>query len=451
MTSQPNRAAIILAAGKSTRMRSVKSKVLHPVGHRPLIEWVGALAQSAGVSRTICVVGEGNQDVRLAAEQLGFEIAIQEPQLGTAHAVNSAKEALADFDGQVVVLYADTPLIKSETLARVFKRLEDKAELVVMGFEAEDPAAYGRLILNEDESLQAIVEARECTKEQLEVTLCNSGVMAGDCKSLFQAIARVDNNNNKGEYYLTDVVEILNQDGKRSEVVTAEETEVLGVNDRTDLASAEAAFQKSMRLSALKNGVSLKHPDTVFFAFDTVIKPDVTIDANVVFGPGVTIESHSVIHSFSHIEGTKIDENAQIGPFARLRLGTVLAEGTKIGNFVETKKTTLGKGSKINHLSYIGDADIGEGVNIGAGSITCNYDGFDKHKTTIKDGAFIGTHSSLVAPVTIGAGAYLGTGGVVTEDVPDNALAIARSKQTNKLGWAERYRAAKLKRKKSKG
>jgi len=451
MTSHQNRAAIILAAGKSSRMRSVKSKVLHPVGQRPLIEWVGALAESAGVSRTVCVVGEGNQDVRAAAEKLGFEIAIQEPQLGTAHAVDAAREALGDFEGQVVVLYADTPLIEAKTLSNVFERLEDKADLVVMGFEAEDPAAYGRLIMNADESLGAIIEARECTPEQLEVTLCNSGVMAGDCKTLFKAISHVDNKNNKGEYYLTDVVEILNKDGKRSEVVVADESEVLGVNDRTDLAQAEAAFQHIMRSAALKNGVSLKHPETVFFAHDTVIEPDVTIDANVVFGPGAIIRSHAVIHSFCHIEGTEIGEKAQIGPFARLRPGTNLGEGTKVGNFVETKKTTLGKGSKINHLSYIGDAEVGEGVNIGAGTITCNYDGYDKHKTTIKDGAFIGTNSSLVAPVTIGSGAYLGSGGVITDDVPDNALAVARSKQSVKLGWAERYRAAKLKRKSSKG
>jgi len=451
MTSQPNRAAIILAAGKSTRMKSSKSKVLHPVGHRPLIEWVGSLAQSAGVSRTICVVGDSNHDVRNAAETLGFEIAVQEPQLGTAHAVDAARVALSNFDGQVVVLYADTPLIKAETLSRVFERLEDKAHLVVMGFQAEDPAAYGRLILNEDESLQAIIEARECTEDQLLVTLCNSGVMAGDCQSLFQAISRVDNKNNKGEYYLTDVVEILNQDGKRAEVVTADEGEVLGVNDRIDLANAEAAFQASMRQAALTNGVTLKHPETVFFAFDTVIESDVTIDANVVFGPGVTIGSNTVIHSFSHIEGARIGERAQIGPFSRLRPGTTLAEATKVGNFVETKKANVGKGSKINHLSYIGDAEVGEGVNIGAGSITCNYDGFDKHKTTIKDEAFIGTHSSLVAPVTIGKGAYLGSGGVITENVPDNALAVARAKQSNKLGWAERYREAKLKRKKSRG
>lgn len=445
------RAAIILAAGKSTRMQSDMSKVLHPVGQRPLLEWVGALAASAGVSKTICVVGESNADVRSAAESLGFEIALQEPQLGTAHAVDAAREALGDFDGQVVVLYADTPLIRAETLSNVFERLEDSADLVVMGFKAADPGAYGRLVVDEDGSLQAIVEAKDSSDEQLKIDICNSGVMAGDCKFMFEAISKVGNENAKKEYYLTDIVEILNESGKRSEVIMADENEVLGVNDRTDLANAETAFQKVMREDALQKGVSLKHPHTVFFSYDTVLEKDVSVDANVVFGPGVIVRSGAVIHSFSHIEGAEIGAGAQIGPFARLRPGTVLAEETKVGNFVETKKAIVGKGSKINHLSYVGDADIGEGVNIGAGTITCNYDGFDKHKTTVKDGAFIGTHSSLVAPVTIGKGAYLGSGGVITKDVPDNALAVARAEQVHKPGWAERYRAAKAKRKDSKG
>ena len=431
-------------------MKSSKSKVLHPVGHRPLIEWVGALAQSAGVSRTICVVGQDNQDVRTAAENLGFEIAIQEPQLGTAHAVNAAKNLLAGFEGQVVVLYADTPLIRPETLQRCFERLETSADLVVMGFKADDPAAYGRLILSGECKLEAIIEARECSEEQRLIDICNSGVMAGDCQSMFAAIDKVGNDNAKGEFYLTDIVEIMNADGKCSEVVMADEEEVLGVNDRTDLANAESAFQKRMRAAFLAEGVSLKHPDTVFFSHDTMIETDVTVDANVVFGPGVTVRTGAIIHSFCHIEGTEIGHAAQIGPFARLRPGTVLAENTKVGNFVETKKAVIGKSSKINHLSYIGDAELGDDVNIGAGTITCNYDGFNKHKTTINDGAFIGTNSSLVAPVTIGKGAYLGSGGVITDDVPDDALAVARAKQSHKLGWAARYRSAMLKRKAAK-
>lgn len=444
------RAAIILAAGKSTRMKSSKSKVLHPVGGRPLLNWVGELASLSGVERTVCVVGQDNHDVRRAADTLGFEIAIQEPQLGTAHAVGAAREALSDFEGQVVVLYADTPLIREQTLGGVFDRLETDADLVVMGFRADDPAAYGRLIMSDDQTLEAIVEAKECTPEQLKINLCNSGVMAGDCQTLFKAISEVDNKNAKGEYYLTDVVEILNNQGKRTEAVEADEEEVLGVNDRIDLADAEAAFQKRKRLETMRNGVSLKHPQTIFFSHDTVIENDVTIDANVVFGPKVTVKSGTVIHSFCHIEDTKIGRNANIGPYARLRPGTILGDETKVGNFVETKKAIVAKGSKINHLSYIGDAEVGEGANIGAGTITCNYDGFDKHKTKIGAGAFIGTNSSLVAPVTIGDGAYLGSGGVITSDVPSDALAVARAEQVNKLGWAKRYRKAKAKRKASK-
>ena len=442
------RAAIILAAGKSTRMKSSRSKVLHPVGGRPMIDWVTSLARGAGVEKIVCVVGEGNADVRAAAEAQGLEIAVQEPQLGTGHAVQCAKEALAGFEGQVVVLYADTPLISGPTLSRVFDAFETHA-MSVLGFEAEDPGAYGRLVTSGND-LHAIVEAKECSAEQLKITLCNSGVVAASAADLFSACDRVTNDNIKGEYYLTDIVEILRSDGKTATVVHASETEVLGVNDRMDLSQAEAAFQTLMREAAMKDGVSLKHPETVFFSYDTVLENDVTVDANVVFGPGVVVRRGATIHAFSHLEGADIGEGANIGPFARLRPGTKLAEKTKVGNFVETKKALIGKGSKINHLSYVGDAEIGEDVNVGAGTITCNYDGYNKHKTVIGDGAFIGSNSSLVAPVTIGTGAFLGSGGVVTQDVPDDALALARSKQENKAGWGERFRSAqeKLKAKK---
>ena len=445
MTTAIQRAAIILAAGKSTRMKSAQSKVLHPVGGRSMIKWVTALAREAGIEHIVCVVGEANADVKAAAETLGLEIAIQEPQQGTGHAVQCAKNALKDFEGQVVVLYADTPLIKAETLENVFRAFETH-DLAVLGFEPEDPAAYGRLV-TQGEELHAIVEAKEASPEQLAIGLCNSGVLAGHSTDLFNACDRVTNDNVKGEYYLTDIVEILRGDGKSATVIKASETEVLGVNDRVDLARAEAAFQDRMRSSVMKNGVTLKHPESVYFSYDTEIEADVTIDANVIFGPGVTIKSGSVINGFCHIEGAVIGQNAQIGPFARLRPGTDLAESTKVGNFVETKKAVVGKGSKINHLSYIGDADLGENVNVGAGTITCNYDGFNKHKTAIQDGAFIGSNSALVAPVTIGAGAFLGSGSVVTDDVPDDALALARSKQVNKLGWGSRFRSAQEKRK----
>ena len=437
------RAAIILAAGKSTRMKSFRSKVLHPVGGRPMIDWVTALARGAGVEKIVCVVGEGNADVRAAAEAQGLEIAIQEPQQGTGHAVQCAKAALAGFEGQVVVLYADTPLISNETLSRVFDAFDTHA-MSVLGFEPEDPAAYGRLVTSGSE-LEAIVEAKECTPEQLKIGLCNSGVVAATAADLFSACDRVTNDNIKGEYYLTDIVEILRGDGKTATVVHASETEVLGVNDRTDLAQAEAAFQNLMRNAAIKAGVSLKHPETVFFSYDTVLENDVTVEANVVFGPGVTVRRGATIHAFSHLEGADVGEGANIGPFARLRPGTKLSENTKVGNFVETKKTVVGKGSKINHLSYVGDAELGEGVNVGAGTITCNYDGYNKHKTTIGDGAFVGSNSSIVAPVTIGQGAFLGSGGVVTKDVPKDALALARSHQVNKDGWGARFRAVQEK------
>ena len=439
------RAAIILAAGKSTRMKSARSKVLHDVGGRPMLSWVTDLARSVNVDRVVCVVGEANQDVRAAAESLGLDIAVQEPQQGTGHAVQCAKDALSGFEGHVAVLYADTPLIETQTLENVFEAL-GKSDVCVLGFEPEEAGAYGRLITDGD-TLTAIVEAKEASPEQLAVKLCNSGVMAASAADMFSAVDRVTNDNIKGEYYLTDIVEILGSDGKAASVVRASETEVMGVNSRTDLALAEQAFQNRMRERFMAAGVTLRDPDSTYFSWDTEIENDAEIGANTVIGPNVKIGSGTVIHPFCHLEGADIGQGVQIGPFARLRPGTQMQDGSKAGNFVETKKAVIGKGSKINHLSYIGDAKLGEKVNVGAGTITCNYDGYNKHLTQIGDGAFIGTNSSLVAPVKIGAGAYLGSGGVVTDDVPDDALALARSKQVNKTGWAARYRAAQEKRK----
>lgn len=440
------RAAVILAAGKSTRMKSSRSKVLHHVGGRSMLSWVADLARSVGADKIVCVVGEGNADVRRAAEELGLEIALQEPQQGTGHAVLCTKDALKGFEGDVAVLYADTPFVRKETLERVFQSLDRGADVTVLGFEPEEPGFYGRLITKDGE-LTAIVEARDASNEILEIGLCNSGVMAASTKDMFSALERVGNKNVKGEYYLTDVVEILRGDGKTARAITADASEVLGVNSRLDLATAEVSFQMGMRDAMLAKGVTLRDPDTTYFSWDTAISADAEIGANVVFGPGVSIAKHAVIHPFCHIEGAKIGEGAQIGPFARLRPGTEMGANTKAGNFVETKKAKIGKGSKINHLSYIGDAEVGEGANIGAGTITCNYDGYFKHKTEIGDGAFIGTNSSLVAPVKIGEGAYLGSGGVITKDVPPGALAVARSEQVNKEGWAKRYNAAQTKRK----
>ena len=440
------RAAVILAAGKSTRMKSTRSKVLHHVGGRSMLEWVADLARSTGAEKIVCVVGEANKDVRAAAEALGLEIAVQEPQLGTAHAVSSAKKALKGFKGNLAILYADTPFVTKRTLNRVYKSLETGADVTVLGFEPDDPGSYGRLITEKGE-LTAIVEAREASPEELAVGLCNSGVVAASVKNMFWALDRVDNNNLKGEYYLTDIVEILRSKKKRAKAIIADTDEVMGVNSRLDLAVAEMSFQVGMRQAMLKKGVTLRDPDTIYFSHDTKIAQDAEIGANVVFGPGVKIAKHAVIHPFCHIEGTKIGEGAQIGPFARLRPGTEMGAGSKAGNFVETKKAKVGKNSKINHLSYIGDAKIGVGANIGAGTITCNYDGYFKHQTTIGDRAFVGSNSSLIAPVKIGKGAYLGSGGVVTKDVPADALAVARADQVNKKGWAKRYNTAQKKRK----
>lgn len=444
-TASRPRAAIILAAGKSTRMKSSKSKVLHELAGRRLIEWVQESAVAAGCQKIVCVVGEGNADVRDAADSMGMEIAVQEPQLGTGHAVDCARSAMKGFDGDVAVLFADTPLITSETLNTVFAALAS-ADVGVLGFEAEDPAAYGRLI-EENGQLLRIVEAKDASPEELAITLCNSGVLASSSNRLFAAVDRVGNDNAKGEYYLTDVIEIMRKDGGVAVAVRGDEGEMLGINSRRDLASAHKAFQTHMRIKALEDGVTLRDPETVYFSHDTVLERDAVIGENVVFGPGVTVKTGAVIHPFSHVAGAIVGEGASVGPFARLRPGAELGPNSFVGNFVEVKKTKMGRNSKASHLTYLGDADIGENANIGAGTVTCNYDGFFKHKTEIGDGAFVGTHSSLVAPVRVGAGAFTATGAVITEDVPDDALAISRVKQVNKSGWAARFRDTMQKRK----
>ena len=411
-----------------------------------MIEWVRACAVEAGCERIICVVGDANTDVRDAAEALFMEIAVQEPQMGTGHAVNCARNAVGeDYEGDVAVLFADTPLITTQTLHTVFEALAD-ADVAVLGFDAKDPGAYGRLIEREGK-LEKIVEAKEASPEELVVTLCNSGVLAAQSGRLFSALKHVTNKNAKGEYYLTDVIEIMRKEGGRAIAVRGDEGEMLGVNSRVDLAAAHISFQTNMRRIALEDGVTMRDPETVYFSYDTVIERDAVIGENVVFGPGVTIKSGATIHPFCHIEGAVVGEGASVGPFARLRPGTDLGPDTFIGNFVEVKKTKMGRGSKASHLTYLGDADIGESSNIGAGTVTCNYDGFFKHKTTIGDGVFIGTHTSLVAPVTIGDGGFTATGTVVTKDVPADALGIARAEQVNKLGWAARFRDAMSRRK----
>jgi len=445
VTKPRQRAVVILAAGKSTRMKSKTSKVLHTVGGRSLLAWAAGLARSAGAARCIAVIGAKDAALKSAAESLGLETVVQGRQLGTGHAVLSARTALEGFGGDMVVLYADTPLIKPQTLEDIFDSLSGGVDVAVLGFEPKDAGAYGRLI-EKDGKLDKIVEAKDAQADELAVTLCNSGVMAASAPDMFAALAAVKTENAGGEYYLTDIVEIINKKGGEARTVRASAEEVLGVNSRTDLALAEQAFQARMRTEMLENGVTLRDPASVYFSWDTQIMADVDVGANVVFGPGVRIEEGATIHPYCHIEGATIGTDSQIGPFARLRPGAQMGAGSRAGNFVEIKKSTIGANSKINHLSYIGDAEIAENVNIGAGTITCNYDGFRKHKTIIGAGAFIGTHSSLIAPLTIGAGAYLATGGVITDDVPKDALALGRAKQTNKQGWARRYRAAQKKR-----
>jgi len=443
----PNkRAAVILAAGKSTRMKSAKSKVLHEIGGRSMLQWVAEAARNSGAEKVVCVVGGGNDDVRAQAETLGLEIAVQEPQLGTGHAVSCAKKALEDFSGDIIVLYADTPLISTNTLNRVFAGLDAGSDIVVLGFEPDDPGAYGRLVV-QGEQLEAIVEAKDASAEELAITLCNSGVMAASHDNMFSALAEVGNDNAKNEYYLTDIVQVMTSKKRTAQVVKVNADEVMGVNSRPDLALVERAFQNKMRRDAMQNGVTLRDPESVYFSHDTVIECDAEIGAQVVFGPGVSVEKDAVIHAFCHIEGARIGRGAQIGPFARLRPGTDMGVGSKAGNFVEVKKSSVGKGSKINHLTYIGDSIIGDGANIGAGTITCNYDGYFKHQTRIGDGAFVGSNSSLIAPITIGDGAYIGSGTVVSKDVEADALALARADLNQKSGWAKRYRAAQQKRK----
>lgn len=428
-------AVIILAAGKGSRMRSDLPKVLHPLGNVPLLAHAMASAEATAPARMIVVAGHGADMVEAAALRINpaCQIALQIEQKGTAHAADQARSLLAGFEGTVVVLFGDTPFVRGETLERVLDARRGGSDLVVLGFEAEDPHGYGRLITDGD-ALEAIVETKDANPEQLAIRLCNSGVMAADAATLFSLIDAVEPVNAQGEYYLTDIVGIARNRGLTATVVTCPEAETLGVNSRADLARAEAVFQGKMRQDAMEAGVTLVDPQSTFFSQDTVIGRDVLVEPNVMFGPVVTIENDVTIKGFSHLEGCHISSGAVIGPFARLRPGAEIGTGAKVGNFVEVKNADVQEGAKLNHLSYVGDAVVGKRANIGAGTITCNYDGVFKHQTVIGDDAFVGSNSSLVAPVRIGAGAVLGSGGVITQDVPDGDLAIARARQVNKPG-----------------
>jgi bifunctional UDP-N-acetylglucosamine pyrophosphorylase/glucosamine-1-phosphate N-acetyltransferase len=442
---------VVLAAGEGTRMRSSLPKVLHQVAGQPLLAHVLAAAPHGAGDKLAVVVGPDHKAVTEEVKRVRPDAAtfIQAERLGTAHAVLAARAAIAHGADDLLVAFGDTPLISAATFARLRAPLEQGAALAVLGFRAADPTGYGRLLL-EGDRLMAIREQADASAEERKVTLCNAGVMAFDGRRALEILERIGNANSKGEYYLVDAVTIVREMGLEAVVIETSEDEVRGINTKAQLAEAEAVMQARLRKAALDAGVTLIAPETVYLAADTRFGNDVTIEPFVVIGPGVTIGDGAVIHSFSHIVHSSIGNKALVGPYARLRPGTSLGDGGKIGNFVETKAATLEAGVKVNHLSYIGDTHIGANSNIGAGTITCNYDGFGKHKTTIGEGAFVGTNSSLVAPVKIGKGAYIGSGSVITKDVPDDAMAVERSPQSNREGGAKRYREMKMRAKKPK-
>ena len=441
-------ALVVLAAGMGTRMKSTLPKVLHKVASRSMLGHV--LTAGAALSPKTAVVIHGPDMNELCKESLHFipdcKFAEQRERKGTGHAVSMAQSALEDFDGVVLVLYGDVPLIQTVSLQALLTKIDDTHPMAVLGFEAKNPQGYGRLITSGD-SVLAIREELDTSFEEKRINLCNSGIIAIQSKLLWQLISKLSSNNAKNELYLTDLVELAVAAKKSVALAICEESEVAGVNDREQLAGIEQQFQKRYRAKAMVGGATLVDPSSVFFAADTVVGQDVIIEPNVVFGTNVTINNGVEILAFSHIEGATIGEGARIGPYARLRPGAEIGASAHVGNFVEIKKAKIGKGAKANHLSYIGDAIVGAGCNIGAGTITCNYDGYEKHLTEIGEKVFIGSNSSLIAPVKIGNGVNIAAGSVITVDVPEDALALSRAPQEIKEGWAKRYRAVKAARK----
>ncbi len=440
---------IVLAAGKGSRMMSALPKVLHHVGGRPMLGHVLALAQCVRADKIAVVVGPGMDTVATTVATMIPDAAIyvQHEQRGTADAVLAAREAMTDWAGDIAILYADTPLIQAETIHRLRDALTAGAGIAVLGFEADNPTGYGRLLTDDHGAVIAIREEKEASEAERAVRLCNSGVMAFALENTIAVLEAIGNANAKGEYYLTDAVEIARAHGAKTAVVVCPESQVLGVNARHQLAVAEELFQDACRTRAMANGATLIAPGSVWFSFDTVIGRDVVIEPNVFFGPGVNIGDNVLIRANCHIEGATIGEGARVGPFARLRPGANLGHDVHIGNFVEVKNVTMGDRSKANHLAYVGDGSVGCDANIGAGTIFCNYDGFKKHKTEIGEGAFIGSNSSLVAPVKIGAGAYVGSGSVITKNVAAGSLALERNVQEERPGWAEKFRMMMTRRK----
>ncbi len=442
MSDQRRFAVVILAAGQGTRMRSDTHKVLHPIASRPLLLHLLDRVDALGAERRVVVVGKGRDQVERAIAGRDAAIAIQSEQKGTGHAVQQAGQALGGYDGPVLILYGDTPFVEAETLRRMIDRLNGDGGpgVVVLASEPADPLKYGRIILGRDDRIAKMVEYKDATEEERAVRLCNSGMMAVRAADLFRWLDQVGNDNAAGEYYLPDIVNIAAAEGREAVVIVGDPYEAAGVNSRAELAHLELEWQRRRREQALDEGATLIDPESVWFAYDTKLGRDVTVEPHVVFGPGVDVADGASIHAFSHIEGAIIGAKASIGPFARIRPGTRLGERTKVGNFVELKKATVGAGAKVNHLSYVGDAEVGARANIGAGTITCNYDGFGKYKTVIGAGAFIGSNTALVAPVSIGDGAVVGAGSVITEDVAPDSLAVERSEQKGIAGWAKRFR-----------
>lgn len=426
-------------------MRSEIHKVLHPIGGRPMLLHLLDTIASLKPTKTVIVAGDRKEQIEAAVGEQAI-IAPQMEQLGTAHAVLQAEAAHADSQGSILILFGDVPLVSTETIKRLLQAIDGQAgsSIAVLAFRPPDAGSYGRVLVDDQGKILKMVEAKDATSEELAVDLCNSGLMAVKANALFPLLKQVGNDNAAGEYYLPDIVAIAEQQGMQAVAIEADAAELLGVNSRADLALAEAAFQNKMRQEVMAAGVTLQAPGTVFFSVDTRIGRDTTVGPYVVFGPGADIGEAVTIHSHCHIEGTKIANKAEVGPFARLRPGTELGAGSKVGNFVETKKMKLGDGAKANHLSYLGDATIGEGANIGAGTITCNYDGFNKYQTRVGKRAFIGSNSSLVAPVDIGDNAIVGAGSTITQNVAEDDLALTRAPQQTKTGWAARFRAAAL-------
>jgi bifunctional UDP-N-acetylglucosamine pyrophosphorylase/glucosamine-1-phosphate N-acetyltransferase len=446
--------AIVLAAGKGTRMKSERPKVLHRLAGAPLLAHALQAAKGAGFDRLAVVVGPSMEDVGATASALDptLDVFVQAEQLGTADAVRAARRAFEDFPGQVLILYGDTPLLRAETIGKVRAALEGGADLVVIGFETDDPAGYGRLLLDERGDLAGIREEKDASEDERALTLCNSGIMGfRSSKTLVNLLGRIGNDNAKKEFYLTDAVALARADRLEARIVEADEGEVLGVNSRAELAEAEHAMQWRLRDAAMDNGATLIAPETVFLSYDTRIGRDVVIEPHVVIGEGVVIEDGATIKSFCYMQQSRIGQGATVGPFARLRPGADLASNAHIGNFVEIKQSEIGEGAKVNHLTYIGDTTIGPRANVGAGTITCNYDGFGKHRTEIGAGAFIGSNSSLVAPVKIGEGAYIGSGSVISKDVAPDALALSRTPQEERPGWAAKMRERRSRKPKDSG